>query len=81
MTRYAVVYQFLCPNCNHIMVGNPEIEAPDAAEASASLVHTGLPCRVCHQSVSVTAKVRTFVYAVPAESSPDSEINPAVPRT
>jgi hypothetical protein len=81
MTRYAVVYQFLCSNCNHIMVGKPEVDAENAAEASASLRQMTLPCRVCHQSASVMAVVRTFVYPIAPEDVPDSGTGPAVPRT
>jgi len=80
MTRYVAVYQFLCPNCKHIMVGKPEVDAENAGAASASLRDTVLPCRVCHQSVSVTATAKTFVYAL-GKSTSDDAIGPAVPRT
>ena len=81
MTLYTVLYQFLCPNCNYLMVGKMEIEAVNAEEASHGLSNKILPCRVCHQTVTTTAVANTYVYPNDVADASPLTTGPLVPLT
>jgi len=81
MSAFAVVYQFVCPNCNHIGVGKFAFHATDAGEASHMLSTVDVPCHVCHRTVKVAASAKTLVFAATDQDLVDSGTGPAVPRT
>lgn len=78
MPKFAVVYQFLCPNCNHIAVDEKVLDADGPIEASHLLATLELPCVVCHQTVCVQTQARTFVFAS-SNQDDDSATGPALP--
>jgi hypothetical protein len=81
MKKYVVIYQFLCPNCKHIMVGKIEVDALHPPDAAVRFSAQTLPCRVCHQTVETKAVVRFLIYAVQDSESSEAATNPAVPLT
>lgn len=81
MSAFTVVYQFLCPNCNHIGVGKFVFHANDAGEASHMLSAIDVPCRVCHQTVMVEASAKTLVFTATDQDLSGSGTGPADPRT
>jgi hypothetical protein len=81
MTKFAVAYQFLCPNCKCIMVGKNEIEGDNAVDVCVRFSTLTLPCRVCHQTVETNAFVKFVIYAVQPSDSSEATTNPAVPLT
>jgi hypothetical protein len=81
MTKYGVVYQFLCPNCKHIIAGKNEIEAMHPPDACVQFSALTLPCRVCHQTVETKALVKFLIYAIQPSDLTESATNPAVPLT
>jgi hypothetical protein len=79
MIRYTVVYQFLCPSCNFLMVGKFEFDAENGKEASHQLSGEILPCRVCHQAVKTNALANTFVYPNNPQDASPLTTGPLVP--
>jgi 5-methylcytosine-specific restriction endonuclease McrA len=79
MSEYTVVYQFLCPNCNHFGVGKHVFDAEGPAEASHMLSTLTLSCRVCHRSVSTTTTAKTFVSSGRDHEIVEGSMGPAVP--
>lgn len=79
MNSYDVVFQFLCPNCRHIGVGQQVFEANTPDQASRMLSTIILPCSVCHQSVKKDVTAKTYVFTSAPVASESTVIGPAVP--
>jgi hypothetical protein len=81
MNSFAVIYQFLCPNCSYIGVGKHVFDANGPDEASHMLSTVTLPCTVCHRSVTNDIVAKTYVLANKDQGASDSSTSPAVPCT
>ena len=81
MNSFTVIYQFLCPNCNHFAVGTKVFNANGPDEASHMLSAVELSCRVCHRTVMTETLAQTLVCESTDQEASESATGPAVPRT
>jgi hypothetical protein len=81
MSKFTVVYQFLCSNCKFVNSGKRVIEAGDAMKASQTLATGEVPCRNCHKATTNQSLAKTIVFQPTEEELGESSTGPAVPRT
>jgi hypothetical protein len=62
LVLFVIVYNFRCPICKRINVGELTYKATDAANASVNIINHPPACEFCSPQTATMATVRTLVF-------------------